>query len=1229
MRTCRAVFSVLVISGAMGICSAPALALSEGPGWELAAATYPTNLVHGVNEVQEVITSSKAATFTLGFEGETTAPILFGAEASTVQSALEGLSSVGAGNVSVSEGATTGTYIVTFDGALGNMKVATLAVSSGSVEVTTLGAASGTIGIDVFNIGAGASSGTITITDALPPGVKAKEAGRLVEPGQGSEGFGVDPQIVSGVWDCTGNGPGAAPGVNGATIVTCTNDPIGLPEFQGGGGLPTFGPSVANPQPAVGIAVEASTEESGLTNHASIEGGGATTSASTTDPVTVSSVPAKGGLTQADAWFSNANGTVDAQAGSHPYTTTFVFNVATAVNKDKEVFLPESEIRDLETQLPPGFIGDLHGFAECTRGQLLAEECPSASMVGTLRGSAPGFQSAQKQVFNMVPAPGQPAELGFEYSNVPVFIKFTVRTGGDYGFVAHVIVPARIIYQTILTLWGVPAEKSHNRWRAKEGGCSKADMTNRELVGADEVDYCIPLQGPVIAPVLTLPTSCGAPQPFALREVDGWQEPAAKSEIRFDTHDSNGNPVGFTGCGALGLEPAFSAVTDTARADSPSGLTAKVIPPLGGLEEPEGLASADLENTTVTLPEGLVVNPGQAAGLQTCPAGRPSPGVYGNALTTETEASEGKEDDEAASCPEASRVGTVTIKSPLIEAASEKQFDGNIYVLPSNPPEIKLLLAASADGVNLKLVGTAHLNEQTGRVETKFEDTPPLPFTDLKLAFNGGSHAALDTPTHCGVFTTSADFSPWSAPSSADAFESPEFSITEGASGASCAPSPMPFSPTFTAGSTNDQAGAFTSFTTLLQRGDGQQRVEKLQFKAPLGLAGMISSVPLCPEPLAQLGTCAASSQIGHAVVTAGAGSNPLTIPQPGEPVPAIYLTGPYSGAPFGLSIVTPVIAGPFNLGTIVTRAKIEIDPHTAQVTITTDPLPQIVKGVPSDLRSIEAVIDRPGFMFNPSSCQPQSMTGTAMGIAPPGASETSQTAALSSRFAVGACRTLAFTPKVSISTSAQASKKNGASLKFKIAYPKGAMGSQAWFHAAKFIIPKQLPARLGTIQQACDSVTFATDRAACSPHSVIGRAVVHTPVLPVPLEGPIYFVSQRNERFPEAVMVLSGDNVNIELPGETLIHAGVTSATFRDLPDVPFETIEVTLPTGRYSEFAPNLPTRYHDNFCRVKLSMATALVGQNGLEIHQSTPVQVAGCPKLHKKVKHAKHTKAKRGH
>src|ERR1019366_8634684 len=173
----------------------------------------------------------------------------------------------------------------------------------------------------------------------------------------------------------------------------------------------------------------------------------------------------------------------------------------------------------LESQLPPGFIGDLHGFAECTRGQLLAEECPSASMVGTLRGSAPGFQSAQKQVFNMVPAPGQPAELGFEYSNVPVFIKFTVRTGGDYGFVAHVIVPARIIYQTILTLWGVPAEKSHNRWRAKEGGCSKADMTNRELVGADEVDYCIPLQGPVIAPVLTLPTSCGAPQPFALREV--------------------------------------------------------------------------------------------------------------------------------------------------------------------------------------------------------------------------------------------------------------------------------------------------------------------------------------------------------------------------------------------------------------------------------------------------------------------------------------------------------------------------------------------------------------------------------------------------------------------------------------------------------------------------------------------------------------------------------------
>jgi hypothetical protein len=324
---------------------------------------------------------------------------------------------------------------------------------------------------------------------------------------------------------------------------------------------------------------------------------------------------------------------------------------------------------------------------------------------------------------------------------------------------------------------------------------------------------------------------------------------------------------------------------------------------------------------------------------------------------------------------------------------------------------------------------------------------------------------------------------------------------------------------------------------------------------------------------------------------------------------------------------VTPVIAGPFNLGTIVTRAKIEIDPRTAQVIVTTDPLPQIVKGVPTDIRSVDAVIDRPGFMFNPTNCSSSSFSGTAWGVAPPGVSEPGETAAIGSHFGVGSCRELAFKPTFTTSTKAKASKANGAALSFKISYPKGAMGSESWFNEAQFDIPKQLPARLSTLQQSCLAATYETNRAACPKASVIGHAVVHTPVLPAPLEGPVYFVSYGATKFPDAVLDLHGDNVHIELHGETFISkTSVTSATFRNTPDVPFESIEVTVPMGPFSEFGANLPAKDNYDYCGQNLKMPTFFKAQNGLEIHKQTPVTVTGCPKP-KKAKKAskKHTKA----
>ncbi len=928
--------------------------------------------------------------------------------------------------------------------------------------------------------------------------------------------------------------------------------------------------------------------------------------------MTVSATPAKGGLVSADAWFSNADGTVDQQAGSHPYTATFAFTVATAINEERIV---GSEIRGFETDVPPGLVGDLHNMPQCTQHELLKEACPPSTIVGILE--APTFVSPiAKQVFNMVPPPGTPAELGFVADGVPALIYFSVKSGGDYRIAAHVdSLPQRVNYQTIVTLWGTPQDESHNMWRSKgaEGGCTSQEM---EAAPTEQlVNYCTRIQHPVEQPFLTLPTACGEPQPFVFRELSGWQEPSAASEVIVPSHSSSNEPSGFTGCGVLGFEPAISLAPDTARADTAAGLVTEVKPALGGLETPGALATADIRHTTVTLPAGFVINPGQAAGLQECPAGRPGLGREGDALTTPEEQAKGEEDDEAPNCSRASKLGAVTIKTPLIESAPETPLEGNVYLLGSNPPEIKLLVAASADGVNVKLVGVVHLNEQTGQLEATFTDTPQLPFSNLKLSFTGNPQQALVTPAHCGIYTTSVDFTPWSTPFASDFFGNPSFAITQGPGGTSCPPSPLPFAPTLTAGSLNDQAGGFTAFSTLLQRGDGQQRVEKLQLTTPEGFAGMIASVPLCGTQQAQSGTCSPASRIGHAIVTAGPGSTPLTIPQPGEPEVPIYLTGPYEGAPFGLSIVTPVIAGPFNLGTIVTRAKIEVDPHTAQVTIATDPLPQIVKGVPTDLRSIYAVIDRPNFAFNPTNCEPQVSTGSVTGTAAPGESESPQSAAVASRFAVGGCRGLTYSPKLSVATAAKASRLNGASLKFKISYPHGAFAKQSWFREAKFVFPKQLPARLPTLHQACDAKIFEANRRSCPKHSVIGHAVVHTPVLPVPLEGPVYFVSHKNASFPDAVVVLSGDNVTVELKGETLIRNGITSATFRGLPDVPFETFEVTLPSGEFSEFGAFLPAKANNSFCGQKLKMPTLLVAQNGLELNGSTPISVTGCPRAHK--------------
>jgi hypothetical protein len=417
----------------------------------------------------------------------------------------------------------------------------------------------------------------------------------------------------------------------------------------------------------------------------------------------------------------------------------------------------------------------------------------------------------------------------------------------------------------------------------------------------------------------------------------------------------------------------------------------------------------------------------------------------------------------------------------------------------------------------------------------------------------------------------------------------------------------LPFSPSMVAGETSDRAGALTDFSVLFQRDDDQQRIERLSFKQPEGLGGIITGIPLCPEPQASQGTCSSSSQIGHVVVTSGPGPNPLLLPRPGTPEVPIYLTGPYKGAPFGFSIVTPV-AGPFNLGTEITRAKVEVDPLTAQVSVVTDPLPQEVDGVPTDLRSIDFVVDRPGFIYNPTNCEPTQFTGTATPVG------SAATVSLFSHFGVNGCRELAFHPKMRGAVAAHSSKQNGAEVRFDITYPKAPLGTQAWLKELKLDLPKKLPTRLTTIQKACLVAVFEKERQNCPSASIIGHATVRTEILPVPLEGPMYDVSYGGAKFPDIVLELKGDGVAIEEIGEVFINNGITSTTFNGIPDAPFEKVEVTLPAGPFSQFGANLPPGSYD-LCGQKLVMPTLFKAQNGLEFHQSTPLTITGCPKAKK--------------
>jgi hypothetical protein len=651
-----------------------------------------------------------------------------------------------------------------------------------------------------------------------------------------------------------------------------------------------------------------------------------------------------------------------------------------------------------------------------------------------------------------------------------------------------------------------------------------------------------------------------------------------------------------------------------------------------------------LRNITVTLPEGLALNASAADGLQAC-----------------TEAQVALHEDVEASCPNASKIANVRIDSPLLPnpmkgfvyLASPQNFSGPLENPFGSLVAMYLVAKDPVSGTLVKLPGSVSLSE-SGQITSTFANNPQLPFEDAEIEFFGGERAPLSTPAHCAAYSTQAIFEPWTNTEAHHEMlhSSSTFNISSGPNGTPCPGAALPFSPTLSSGTINVNAGSFTPLTTTLSREDGQQSIHSVTLHYPPGVSGLLSGVALCPEAQANAGTCGPQSLIGETIVSVGLGGDPFSVTG-GK----VYITEKYDGAPFGLSIVNPAKAGPFILQEgqpVVVRAKVEVDPVTAALTVTTDPsephaIPSIIEGFPLQIQHVNVLINRPGFTFNPTDCDPMRITGAI-------ASTEGASMPVSVPFQVANCAVLAFKPSFRVSTSGKTSRQNGASLNVKLTYPKAPFGTQANISSVKVELPKQLPSELKTLQHACPHDVFEANPAGCSSASRVGFARASTPLLPVALEGPAYFVSYGGKQFPELIVVLQGYGVTLDLHGETFIDekTSITSSTFRTVPDAPVGTFELSLPEGPFSALGANgnlcaltktvlvkkkrtikrnghkrIVTRKVKSTVPATLTMPTVFTAQNGALIKQATPIDITGCTKAKKSAHKASRKRSKTKH
>jgi uncharacterized repeat protein (TIGR01451 family) len=1002
--------------------------------------------------------------------------------------------------------------------------------------------------IVVKNVGDSPTVGPVSVTASLPTGVTAVSA---------SDPFG------GLAWGCTIEAGGSS--------VTCSWDPFSFvgpiqPGFEACGNIGTTC--------RISMAVTAAGDASG-TGTADVEAcdAGTPTCGFDSDLLPISPNPADFGLHRFDGELFNRDRSPATQAGAHPwgYSTTVEFNTVSDPESgtDEGIGSPE-DVKTLRVDLPSGLIVDPSATpTRCSREDFQrsvqgAAFCPLSSQVGTVDLKLVTAVDESHPVYNVEPAPGVPAQFGFEVQGVLVVLNGGVRAGGDYGLTAELrrISQAIPLHYSTLTLWGVPADPAHDAERGPAAGFGARNCGRLGILSACPVD--VPLK-----PLLTNPMDCSAGPLMTKATMESWESPGTFKTASFD-HDRNGVPMEVKDCDRVPFDGSFRVRPTNPKPDAPSGYEVEVR--ISQTENPEGLATSHLKKAVVTLPEGVSVNPASADGLEAC-----SPAQIG------------LDNGNDAACPKGSKIGSVEVDTPLLQ----EPMTGDVFVAKQadNPfgSLLAMYLVARAPGVMIKLAGHVEADPATGQLTATFDDNPQLPFTSLHVSLQGGPTAPLANPPSCGQKTATAVLTPWSGTSAVTRTSS--FSIDcLGASG---------FAPAFRAGSLNPVGGGFSPFAVRIDREDGQQYLGGVTMQTPPGLLAKLKGVALCLDTQANAGTCGIESRVGTATVGAGPGATPFFLEG------GVFLTGPYKGAPYGLAVVVRAIAGPYDLGTVVVRQALHVDRRDAHVTVVSDPLPTILEGIPLRLRSVNVDVDRPGFTLNPTSCRAKQINATL-------SSTEGAVHRAGQRFQVAGCSALPFRPRLGLRLTGRRHTRLGRHPGIRATVRQGA--GQAAIERAVVRLPKSLALDADNAQALCEYADGIKDEPTCPEGSIVGRAKAVTPLLNRPLTGNVYFVKNvRTDRrtgaqirtLPMLVVALRGE-IAINLRGTSSVRGGRLISKFASVPDAPISRFNLNIKGGKTGILAVTRTPSGQTSLCQARQRALVEMRGHNGRRANFTTRVK-----------------------